>query len=119
MADRGHGRSRPGAWLSSPDPRPGKISSVARELAADPDPFARQKSYAIRINDEFTVDVLPSAAGVPWDALREYIRDIVIDGIRVRVLNLEGLLKTKSGTRPKDQFDAAAITRALDELRNG
>ena len=53
-----------------------------------------------------------------WEALRQYVRDIVIDGIRVRVLSLEGLLKTKSGVRPKDQIDAAAITRALDELRN-
>jgi hypothetical protein len=35
------------------------------------------------------------------------------------VLSLEGLLKTKSGARPKDQLDAAAITRALEELRNG
>jgi predicted nucleotidyltransferase len=74
--------------------------------------------YAIRINDEITVDVLPAAAGVPWEALREYIQDVTIDGVRVCVLSLEGLLKTKSGERPKDQIDAAAITRALDELRN-
>ena len=90
---------------------------AARELAADPDPFARQKSYAIRINDEITVDVLPAAAGLPWEALREFIQDVMVDGVRVRVLSLEGLLKTKSGTRPKDLIDAAAITRALDELR--
>ena len=90
---------------------------AARELAAEPDLFARQKSYAIRINDEITVDVLPAAAGFPWEALREFIQDVMIDGIRVRVLSLEGLLKTKSGARPKDQIDAAAITRALDELR--
>ena len=92
---------------------------AARELASDPDLFARQKSYAIRINDEITVDVLPAAAGVPWEALREFIQDVMIDGVRVRVLSLEGLLKTKSGARPKDQIDAAAITRALDELRDG
>jgi hypothetical protein len=34
-----------------------------------PDVFAAQKSYAIRINDEITVDVLPAAAGVPWEAI--------------------------------------------------
>jgi len=79
---------------------------------------ASQASYAIRINDEIMVDVLPAAAGVPWEALREFIQDVMIDGIRVRVLSLEGLLKTKSGARPKDQIDAAAITRALDKLRN-
>ncbi|MSQ62385.1 MAG: hypothetical protein EXR33_00860 [Betaproteobacteria bacterium] len=102
--------TRPATWED--------VKRLARELAAEPDLFARQKSYAIRINDEFTVDVLPSAAGVPWDALREYVQDVMIDGTCVRVLSLEGLLKTKSGVRPKDQIDAAAITRALDELRN-
>ena len=45
------------------------------------------------------------------------VQDVVLDGVRVRVLSLEGLLKTKSGVRPKDQIDAAAITRALAELR--
>lgn len=43
---------------------------AARELAAEPDVFAEQKSYAIRINDEITVDVLPAAAGASWEALR-------------------------------------------------
>src|SRR3970040_1238694 len=32
---------------------------AARELAADPDLFARQKSYATPINHEITVDVRP------------------------------------------------------------
>ena len=90
---------------------------AACELAAEPDVFARDKSYAIRINDEITVDVLPAAAGVPWEELRDYVTDVALDGVRVRVLSLEGLLKTKSGARPKDQLDAAAIAGALAELR--
>jgi len=89
---------------------------AARELAGEPDVFAKERSYAIRINDEFTVDVLPAAAGVPWAELRRYIQDVNLDGVRVRVLSLEGLLRTKSGARPKDQLDAAAITRALEQL---
>ena len=92
---------------------------AARELAAEPDVFAKQKSYAIRINDEITVDVLPAAAGVPWEDLRRYVQDIDLDGVRVRVLSLEGLLRTKSGARPKDQMDAAAISRVLDGLGRG
>jgi hypothetical protein len=36
---------------------------AARELADEPDVFAHDKRYAIRINDEFTVDVMPSIAG--------------------------------------------------------
>ena len=89
---------------------------AARELAREPDVFAAQKSYAIRINDEITVDVLPAAAGVPWDVLRAYIEELEIDGVRLRVLSLEGLLKTKTGERPKDRMDAQAIMHALEEL---
>ena len=89
---------------------------AARELAAEPDVFAAQKRYAVRINDEFTVDVLPGAAGLSWEELEPYIEEVELDGVRLRVLSLEGLLKTKQGARPKDQADAAAITRALGAL---
>ena len=89
---------------------------AARQLAAEPDVFSMQKSYAIRINDEITVDVLPSAGGLPWEQLRPHVHDLEIDGVLLRVLSLEGLLKTKGGARPKDQMDAAAITRALEQL---
>lgn len=89
---------------------------AARELAGEPDVFAAQKSYAIRVNDEITVDVLPAAAGVPWEALRGYIEAVELEGARIRVLSLEGLLKTKAGDRPKDRLDAEAISRALEAL---
>lgn len=89
---------------------------AARELGAEPDVFAGQKLYAIRINDEITVDVLPSAAGAAWDELRGFIEEIDLDGAPLKVLSLEGLLKTKTGTRPKDQSDARAIIHALELL---
>jgi nucleotidyltransferase AbiEii toxin of type IV toxin-antitoxin system len=34
------------------------------------------------------------------------------------LLNLEGLLITKQGTRPKDQMDAALLSQALAALKN-
>jgi hypothetical protein len=39
---------------------------AAAELASEDDVFADDKRYAIRINDEFTVDVMPSIAGLSW-----------------------------------------------------
>lgn len=90
---------------------------AARELEADPDVFAAQKRYAIRVNDEFTVDVLPAAAGHGWNELKQHIEEVSIDGVHVKVLDLKGLLKTKQGVRPKDQADAEAIRRALELLR--
>ena len=92
---------------------------AARELEPDPDVFAAQKRYAIRVNDEITVDVLPSAAGHTWEELKPHVTQVEIDGVGVRVLDLEGLLKTKEVPRPKDQADAEAIRRALELLKRG
>ena len=73
----------------------------------------------MRVNDEFTVDILPSAAGYGWDDLKSRVTQVDIDGVAVKVLDLEGLLKTKEGLRPKDQLDAAAIRRAIELLKGG
>ncbi len=81
--------------------------------------FAAQKRYAIRVNDEITVDLLPSAAGHTWEELKAHVMQVEIDGVGVRVLDLEGLLKTKEAPRPKDQADAEAIRRALELLNRG
>jgi len=89
---------------------------AARELAADPDLFARQKSYAIRINDEFTVDVMPAIAGQSWENMQRHVISMSIDDVPIRLLDLPGLLKTKQGLRPKDQMDAAVISEALKRL---
>jgi hypothetical protein len=41
---------------------------------------------------------------------------IEFEGTNLRLLNLEGLLMTKQGVRPKDQMDAAVLRRALSAL---
>jgi hypothetical protein len=89
---------------------------AAKELAPDPDVFAGQRLYAIRVNDEIAVDVLPAAGGRGWDDLKAHVVTVEIEGARVRVLDLEGLLETKRGPRPKDQLDAAWIEGALKAL---
>jgi hypothetical protein len=89
---------------------------AARELAGDPDIFGSQR-YAVRVNDEITVDVLATAAGHAWDELKQHIVERDIDGVRVKVLDLPGLLKTKDVPRPKDQADAELIRRAIELLR--
>ncbi len=90
---------------------------AARELAGAPDVFAGQHRYAIRINDEFSVDVLPSIAGHGCDEMRAQVIERDLDGVRVRLLDPEGMLKTKQGVRPKDQMDARTIRAVLDALR--
>jgi hypothetical protein len=90
--------------------------AAAAELARQGDVFADDKRYAIRINDEFTVDVMPSIAGLSWDEMKQHIVSTQVDDVAVRTLDLPGLLKTKQGARPKDQMDAAVIAAALDRL---
>ena len=80
---------------------------AARELEGDDTLHA--EPYAIRINDEFTVDVMNSASGLSWEDLAPY--RVCVEGIQV--ISLEGLLRMKAKGRLKDQADAEAIRKVL------
>ncbi len=80
---------------------------AAKELVGDD--TLHEEAYAIRINDEFTVDVMNSASGFSWADLVSYRRRI--EGINV--IALEGLLRMKEHGRLKDQADAEAIRKVL------
>ena len=80
---------------------------AAKELAGDDS--LHTEHYAIRINDEFTVDVMNSASGLTWSDLLPFRKRV--DGINV--VSLEGILRMKEKGRLKDQADAEAIRRAL------
>jgi hypothetical protein len=88
--------------------------AAAGELVGEHDPFAGDYLHAIRINDEFTIDLLPSVAGIGFDELLRHITHLDVDGETIPVLDLRGLLATKQGTRPKDQADAAVLRRVLE-----
>jgi predicted nucleotidyltransferase len=92
---------------------------ATRALEQEPDVFADDRRYALRVNDEFTIDIMPSVAGHSWDEMQPYVETIDIDGVPLRVLNLEGLLLTKQGDRPKDQLDASILRQALAILKSG
>jgi hypothetical protein len=80
---------------------------AAKELIGDD--TLHEEPYAIRINDEFTVDVMNSASGFTWYELLPYRQRI--EGINV--MSLEGLLRMKEHGRLKDQADAEAIRTVL------
>jgi hypothetical protein len=80
---------------------------AAKELAGDD--TLHEELYAIRINDEFTIDVMNSASGLSWGELARYRKRV--EG--VTVVSLEGLLRMKEHGRLKDQADAEAIRTAL------
>ena len=71
----------------------------------------------IRIADEIIVDLLFNACGESYETLKAYAEIIDLDGIPVRTLNLEGLLRTKQGAREKDSADRRVLELALEEYR--
>ena len=80
---------------------------AAKELLGDD--TLHEEPYAIRVNDEFTVDVMNSASGFSWQDLLPYRKRI--EG--VNVVSLDGLLLMKANGRLKDQADAEMIRRAI------
>ncbi len=57
--------------------------------------------------------MIPAACGHSWTELSPWIEERDVDGAKLRVLGLEGLLLTKEGTRDKDRADAAVIRAAF------
>ena len=102
-------------WIAALSELPDR---AARELADNPELFEEAGPYAVRINDEFTVDVMPAACGHSWAELAPFIETKTIDGCTIPVLGLEGLLLTKGGTRDRDRADAAVLRAALARLRS-
>lgn len=86
---------------------------VARDL--DPDWFVDGET--IRVADEFVVDLMFSACGETYDSLLPFATTIDLDGVPVRTLGIEGLLKTKRTVREKDRLDCEILERAIDEWK--
>jgi hypothetical protein len=103
-------------WITALSTLP---DGACRELAGQDDIFQREGEYAIRINDEFTIDVMPAACGHHYEELAPHIEERVLDGIKVPILGLAGLLLTKEGMREKDRADRRVIEAALAAVKNG
>jgi hypothetical protein len=102
-----------GKWIAALSQLP---DGACRELAGQDEIFQREGEYAIRVNDEFTIDIMPAACGHRFEELQRYIEERELDGVRLPVLGLAGLLLTKEGTREKDRADRRVIEQALAAL---
>ncbi len=97
---------------------------VRQALMYLPDGAAREidiewfmEGQTIRVVDEFVVDLLFNACGETYESLLPHATTIDLDGVPVRTLNIEGLLKTKQSARAKDQMDRIVLERALLESK--
>ena len=101
------GRSLINALLVLPD----KASS-----GLDPEWF--EEGENIRLADEVVVDLIFNTCGETYETLQDYSETINLDGIPVKTLNLEGLLKTKQSPRDKGIIDRTVLERALAAIRS-
>lgn len=87
----------------------------SREL--DPAWFEPQHGEVenIRVADELMVDLLFAANGETYESMQPFARVIVVDEVPLRVLNIDGLLRTKTSVREKDILDR----RMLERIKSG
>ena len=107
-------RENTGRWIAALSNLP---DGACRELAGQDELFQQEGEYAVRINDEFTIDVMPSACGHRFAELEPFIEERSLDGVRLPILGLQGLLLTKEGMREKDRADRRVIEQALAALK--
>jgi len=72
----------------------------------------------IRIADDLIVDLLFAANGETFESVQPFVREIIVEGVPVRVLNIDGLLRTKTDYREKDILDRQVLTRIKQRLED-
>ena len=70
----------------------------------------------IRIADDLLVDILFAANGQTYESLKSNIKTLISQGIEINVLDIEGLLKTKTDYREKDAIDKIALKKIMQGL---
>lgn len=70
----------------------------------------------IRVADDLIVDLLFAANGETYESIQPCVREIVIESVPIRVLNIDGLLRTKTDYREKDVLDKRVLTRIKEGL---
>lgn len=81
--------------------------------AAQLDPAWFDEGEGIRIADEITVDLVFRTCGETYASLKPFEQVVDLDGVVLRTVNLEGLLRTKQSDRERDASDRVLIERAL------
>ena len=69
----------------------------------------------IRVADDLIVDLLFSANGETYETMLPFVRELNVEGVTIRVLNIDGLLRTKTDSREKDVLDK----RMLERIKRG
>ncbi|MDR0769876.1 MAG: hypothetical protein LBE75_01560 [Burkholderiales bacterium] len=86
-------------------------------VAESIDPAWFEEGENIRVADAFVVDIMLNACGETYETLNQYAETVELDGVMIRTINLEGLLRTKQARRNKDMSDRVILEQALEAYR--
>jgi hypothetical protein len=76
----------------------------------------REAPENIRVADDLLIDLLFAANGETYESLAPHVRLLTLEGVEIRTLDIEGLLKTKTDYRDKDRIDREALERLRKQL---
>lgn len=83
-----------------------------------PDDFSEEGYFFQTGREPNRIDVLMSIPGVEFSSAWGNRHEVEIDGVLVRFIGLEDLLRNKEASgRPQDLLDAARLWEALERLR--
>lgn len=83
----------------------------SKDLVAEWFQVTADEPENIRVADELLIDLLFAANGQTFESLAAHVRVLTVEGVEVRTLDIEGLLKTKTDYRAKDRIDREALER--------
>jgi len=86
---------------------------LADRSASQLEPQWFEEGEGIRLADEIVVDLIFRTCGETFESLKPFETAIDLDGVPVRTVNLEGLLRTKQSERERDVSDRRIIEQAL------
>ena len=92
------------------------LMDLPEGVAAEIDPAWFVEGDTIRVADEFIIDIMFNACGETYETLNKYKEMTDIDGIPVKTISLDGLLKTKQTPRSKDISDRLILERAINNM---
>lgn len=71
----------------------------------------------IRVADELLLDLLFAANGHTYESVQPWMKQIDIEGTPVKVLDIDGLIRTKTDYREKDLLDKRVLLRIKEQLQ--
>jgi hypothetical protein len=71
----------------------------------------------VRATEDVDVLLKPGRSnGETFESLQPYLRELEVEGVSVKLLNIEGLLKSKTDYREKDILDKSVLRKLRDQL---